>query len=160
MSTSSARLNRTRSTPAPTLSLVRRGSRNLIRRQPSTRMAPVWIVSGLLIVLAIFGVLLEQVVLAQSAFKLGRIREEVAAAEAHHQELLLDATKLGSPGRIERYAREDLGMVDSADVGYIVAEIKGVTDKSAPRRARRPETLSDPGFAAATTGEYTSTEAP
>jgi cell division protein FtsL len=122
-------------------------------------MAPVWIVSGLCILLAIFGVLLEQVVLAQSAFKLGRVREEVVAAEAHHQELLLEATKLGSPGRIERYAREELGMVDSAQVGYIVAEVHGMGEESTPKRARRPENLSDPGFATAT-GEYTGTEAP
>jgi cell division protein FtsL len=122
-------------------------------------MAPIWIVSGLCVLLAVFGVLLEQVVLAQSAFELGRVREEVVAAETHHQELLLEATKLGSPGRIERFAREELGMVDSTEVGYIVAEVRGVADKPAPKRARRPETLSDPGFATAT-GEFTGTEAP
>jgi cell division protein FtsL len=122
-------------------------------------MAPVWIVSGLCGILAIFGVLLEQVVLAQSAFELGRVRQEVVAAEAHHQELLLEATKLGSPGRIERYARDRLGMVDSAKVGYIVAEVRGMGEKLTPTRARRPETLSDPGFASAT-GEYTGTPAP
>jgi cell division protein FtsL len=159
VSTSSARLSRPRTTAAPRLGLVRRRSRNLIRREGSTRTAPIWIVSGLCVLLAVFGVLLEQVVLAQSAFELGRVREDVVAAEAHHQELLLEATKLGSPGRIERYAREDLGMVDSAEVGYIVAEVHGAADKPTPRRARRPETLSDPGFATAT-GEFTGTEVP
>jgi cell division protein FtsL len=122
-------------------------------------MAPVWIVSGLCVLMAVFGVLLEQVVLAQSAFELGPIREQVLAAEADHQELLLEATKLGSPGRIERYAREELGMVDSAEVGYIVAEVHGMGEKAATKRARRPETMSDPGFATAT-GEFTGTEDP
>jgi cell division protein FtsL len=123
-------------------------------------MAPVWIVSGLCVLLAVFGVLLEQVVLAQSAFELGRVREDVVAAETDHQELLLEATRLGSPGRIERYAREELGMVDSAEFGYIVAEVHGMGEReAAPRRARRPETLSDPGFATAT-GEFTGTEDP
>ena len=159
MSTSSARLSRTRTASAPKLNLVRRGSRNLIRRRHTSRMAPVWIVSGLCALLTVFGVLLEQVVLAQSAFELGRVRQQVLAAEAHHQELLLDATQLGSPGRIERYAREKLGMVDSAEVGYIVAEVNGMGEKHASRRARRPETLSDPGFATAT-GAFAGTEAP
>jgi cell division protein FtsL len=122
-------------------------------------MAPVWILSGLCVLLAVIGVLLEQVVLAQSAFELGRVREDVVAAEADHQELLLEATKLGSPGRIERYARDELGMVDSAEVGYIVAQVRGMGEKAAPRRARRPETMSDPGFATAT-GEFTDTEDP
>ena len=122
-------------------------------------MAPVWIVSGLCALLVIFGVLLEQVVLAQSAFKLGHIREVTAEAEARHQELLLEATKLGSPGRIERYARTKLGMVDAGEVSYIVADVHEPSFQSSIARARRPETLSDPGVAAPA-GDLSGTGAP
>jgi hypothetical protein len=71
----------------------------------------------------IFGVLLEQVVLAQSAFKLSQINEQLEAAEAKHEELLLNAAMLEAPGRIERYARTRLGMVDPPHVEYIVANV-------------------------------------
>lgn len=122
-------------------------------------MAPVWIVSGLCALLVVFGVLLVQVVLAQSAFKLGHIREQTAVAEARHQELMLEATKLGSPGRIERYARTRLGMVDASDVAYIVADVHEASFQSSIARARRPETLSDPGVAAPV-GDLSGSDAP
>jgi cell division protein FtsB len=118
-----------------------------------------WIVSGLCALLVVFGVLLEQVVLAQSAFKLGHIREESVVAEARHQELLLEATKLGSPGRIESYARTQLGMVDAGEVSYIVADVHQPSFQSSLARARRPETLTDPGVASAA-GDLSGAEAP
>jgi cell division protein FtsL len=110
---------------APHLRVVRRKSRTLVVRGRSRRLAPIAIVAAIVMMAVILGVLLEQVVLAQSAFKLSRIREQVVAAEERHQDLLLEAAKLESSDRIERYAREVLGMVepDPARVHYLVANV-------------------------------------
>ena len=72
------------------------------------------------------GVLLEQVTLAQSAFELAEIREDLVAAETRHEELLLEAANLDSATRIERYARNSLGMVEPApgSIEYIVADVR------------------------------------
>jgi cell division protein FtsL len=71
----------------------------------------------------IFGVLLEQVVLAQTAFKLERLTKQTQIAQARNGELLLESSRLGSPARIERYARTALGMVDPTSVQYIIANV-------------------------------------
>jgi cell division protein FtsL len=109
----------------PRLGLIRRRSRSLIRRRPGTRLAPLGAVVAILVAALVFGVLLEHVVLAQSAFKLARVRRQIALAEDDNQDLLLRVTKLESPTRIERFARERLGMVEPhpADVDYVVADI-------------------------------------
>lgn len=75
---------------------------------------------------AIFAVLVEQVVLAQSAFELSEIRAELAEARSLHEELLLEAAILESPGRIETYARTKLGMIDPDPLTtqYVVADIR------------------------------------
>ena len=142
---SQLRAPRTR-TRTPGLRLVRRRSRKLIRRGLSTRLAPVAIVTSIGVVAVVIAVLLEQVVLAQSAFELTRIRAEVVEAEAEHQELLLEATRLGSPGRIERYATEELGMVKPRpqDVDYVVADVKSLDDGSFLARAERAGALEAP----------------
>lgn len=110
------------------LRLVRRKrrSRKLIKRSVTRRLAPLAIVGAIVIAATIFAVLLEQVVLAQSAFDLARIRERIARAENRHEELLLEAARLDSSARIESYARETLGMVDPepANVQYIVANVR------------------------------------
>ena len=128
---------------SPGLRLVRRRSRSLIRRGFSTRLAPLAIIASVGVAIVVVAVLLEQVVLAQSAFKLARVRAHVVKAEAEHQELLLEATRLGSPGRIEKYAMEELGMVkpgpDNTD--YIVADIKGLGDDSLLAREKRARRL-------------------
>lgn len=122
MSTAAARLRTGR--PAPReLRVVRRRSRRLIKRQASRRVAPLALASVVLIGTIVVAVLLERVVLSQSAFELARLRKRVAAAEARHQELLLEAARLESPGRIERVARVRLGMVDPVSVNYIVADV-------------------------------------
>ena len=64
----------------------------------------------------VFGVLLEQVILAQSAFKMARVRREMIRADATNQELLLQMTRLSSPQRIETYARGQLGMTEPGNV--------------------------------------------
>jgi cell division protein FtsL len=78
------------------------------------------------VVTIVFGVLLERVILAQSAFKLAQFRDQLVAAEERHEELLLEASRLASPDRIEHYARSALGMVDASIVEYIVADVPTV----------------------------------
>jgi cell division protein FtsB len=111
------------------LELVKRKGRRLAKRERGTRSLPLIIVATICVGAVIFGVLLEQVVLAQSAFKLSQINEQLEAAETKHEELLLNAARLEAPGRIETYARERLGMIDPAHVEYIVADV--------PRRSGR-----------------------
>ncbi|HEX2236172.1 MAG TPA: septum formation initiator family protein [Actinomycetota bacterium] len=107
------------------LGLIRRRSRSLIRRRPGTRLAALGAVAAILVGALVFGVLLEQVVLAQSAFKLAGVRRQIARAQEENQDLLLRVTKLDSPARIERFARERLGMVQPRrdELEYIVADI-------------------------------------
>lgn len=111
---------------APHLHLVPRGKKNLVRRVGSRRYAATIATTLILGATIMFGVLLEQVVLAQTAFELSRLRTGLARAESHHEELLLEAAKLDSSTRIERYARTTLGMVDPApgDIEYIVANVR------------------------------------
>ena len=106
----------------------------------------------------VFGVLLEQVVLAQSAFKLTSIRQSLATAEARHEELLLEAAKLDSAARIEKYARVELGMIDPAPatVRYIVADINARRFDKGARLANSVETPVSEGTAAAGAIEETS----
>lgn len=106
----------------PRLEVVRRRSRSLIQRDAPRRFAPVVVVAVILAATAILGVLLEQVVLAQSAFKMSRLRTDLSAAEARHQELLLEATKLESPRRIERFARTELRLVEPHAIQYLVSD--------------------------------------
>ena len=142
---SQLRAPRTR-TRTPGLRLVRRRSRKLIRRGLSTRLAPLAIVASIGVIAVVIAVLLEQVVLAQSAFKLARIRAEVVEAEAEHQELLLEATRLGSPGRIEHYATQELGMVkpQPQELDYVVADVKGADQGSFLARAERAGVVEPP----------------
>jgi cell division protein FtsL len=107
------------------LRVVRRASRKLIVRSKPRRLAPVVIFGAIAVLGIVFTILLEQVVLAQSAFKLARIRERLVTAEARHHELLVDASMLESSDRIEWVARNRLNMVDPApeNVHYIVADV-------------------------------------
>jgi cell division protein FtsL len=140
------------------LRLVRRKrrSRKLIKRSPTRRLAPLAIIGSIAIAATIFAVLLEQVVLAQSAFDLTSVRERMARAEARHEELLLEAARLDSSARIERYAREALGMVnpEPANVQYIVADVRVPArgrERPAPGDAERVATQT--GFASGYNGD-------
>lgn len=140
---------------APQLKLVqRRKSKRLIKRTGARRLAPFTILATIAIGAVIAGVLLEQVVLAQSAFKLTHIREELAEAEENREVLMLEAAKLDSAARIERYARENLGMVEPEphNVRYIVADIRSraLGNLAAATRARYGATAR--GAAAAALG--------
>ena len=122
----------------PRLTVVKRRSRRLIKRDGSTRFAPLLVAMTIFVGAVIFAVLLEQVILAQSAFKLASMRTEIATAEAERQELLLEVTKLQSPARVERFARQVLGMVEPATLQYVVADIAppGTRGKQRPGRER------------------------
>ncbi len=109
--------------PQAPLKVVRRRSRRLIKRTSTRRVAPLAILAVILSGAIVFGILLEQVVLAQSAFRLSSLTRETQRAQAKNGELLLEVARLGSPGRIERYARTRLGMVDPSNVEYIVARV-------------------------------------
>ncbi|HET7482836.1 MAG TPA: cell division protein FtsL [Actinomycetota bacterium] len=113
--------------PARHLHLVRRKGRShkLIKRTRTTRVGMFAVVGGIVVAAIVAGVLLEQVVLAQSAFRLGDLRKKLESADARHEELLLESAQLDSAARIERYARSTLGMVDPApdQIEYIVAKV-------------------------------------
>ena len=110
------------------LRVVRRRGRTLIKRSGSRKTAPLVIAGVIAVVAIIAGVLLEQVVLAQSAYKLKAINQRLSVAETLQEELLADMALLESPGRIERYARVNLGMVAPTNVEYIVAKVKVGSD--------------------------------
>lgn len=136
MRTTASRVRTRPRTSQPHLRVVRRKSRKLIVRHGSRRAAP-YIIGGAILVLGIiFTVLLEQVVLAQSAFKLAALREEFVAAEERNQELWFEVARLENSDRIERFAREQLGMVDSdlSSAAYIYADIS--RDAAVPKGQR------------------------
>ena len=110
------------------LRVVKRRSRRLIQRSGSTRATPLVVAGVIVAIAAVFGILLEQVLMAQSAFKLGKIRERMVAAETRHEDLVYEVAQLESDARIENYARTQLGMVeaDPVNVEFIVADIKAL----------------------------------
>lgn len=123
MSVPARRLRETRSARAD-LRVVRRRGRQLINRTGSRRSVPLAIAAGVAVLAVVAAVLLSQVVLAQSAFKLEVINKRLAAVEDRREELLAQVAALESPGRIERYARTRLGMVDPTRIEYIVARVR------------------------------------
>ena len=123
MATRAATRTQRQSSPAPKLKVVRRKTRKLIKRSGARRFAPTYIVAAIAVAAIVCGVLLEQVVLAQSAFRLTEINKRLATAEARQEELLAEVAELESPGRIERYARTNLGMTDPSTIEYVVADV-------------------------------------
>ena len=149
MSARAASLRPRPSTRKTELRVVRRRTTSHIKRSGATRIAPVAIAVAIGIAAIVAAILLEQVALAQSAFHLSDLRTELQAAESEHEELLLEAAQLDSAARIERYARETLGMVDPepASVQYIVANVRSGNGS----RRGKPRNLPDgtaPGVAA------------
>lgn len=89
------------------------------------RVAPLAVVAVLCVLGIVFGVLLERVMLAQSAFELTRLMRQVEAADERRSELTFEVARRENPGRIEQYARTKLGMVDPdpTTMQYIVADV-------------------------------------
>ena len=124
MPSSRSRAKHSARSSRPSLRVVRRKKRGLIKRAHSRKIAPALVFLGILIAATIGTILLEQVVLAQSAFKLSDMRTQLERAEEKHSQLLLQAARLGSSERIKNVAVNDLGMVYPAQTQYIVARIK------------------------------------
>jgi cell division protein FtsL len=131
------------------LKVVRRNKRGLLLRGSQQRVTPFLILGGILVIAIVFAILLAQVVLAQSGFRMAKLREQTIKAEARHAELVMQAAKLGSAERIERVAVEQLGMVQPTRVEYIVAD---VGSRNSARLAERPKDVDMAGQAAATEG--------
>ena len=136
--------------PRADLRVVRRKRRGLIQRSASRRATPLVIGGVIMVALLIATVLLEQVLMAQSAFKLGEIRERTERAEAQQQELVLQVTQLENRERIEAFARTQLGMVETnaASSEYMVADIELGSD-SKIAEGKKPDDLDRAGTAAA-----------
>lgn len=149
MSARAARVGGTKaSSRTSDLRVVRRRGRRLIKRSGARKTAPLAIIGVIAVGAIIAGVLITQVVLAQSAYTLQEINKKLTQAEAHQEELLAQMALLESPGRIERYARANLGMVAPTAVEYIVADVKtGSDNRLAEALERRDVPL--PGAATA-----------
>ncbi len=97
--------------------------------KPRRRVSPLAIAAVACLLGTVALVLVERVMLAQSAFELTRLMERVEAADERRSELTFEVARRENPGRIEHYARTQLGMVDPdpTAIQYIVADV-------APRR--------------------------
>lgn len=129
--------------PRSPLRVVGRSRKNLVKRGKQRRVAPMLVLATILVIATIFAVLLEQVVLAQTGFKMAQLRDELVEAEAKQAELVLQAAKLSSSERIERYAITDLGMVRAERVEYIVADVRTTTDQRLAEDSRASQ-LANP----------------
>lgn len=150
MSTRSSQVARHNAAQRPHLRVVRKKSRGLIKRSRASRMAPTLIIAAIVAITLVFGVLLEQIVLAQSAFRLSAIRERLVVAEEKYEKLMHEAVLLDNPSRIERIATERLGMIepDPGSQKFVVARLR-MNDGGAALAGLRHEALSTEGAAAA-----------
>ena len=92
---------------------------------PRRRVSPFVIAAVIAVLGTVALVLVERVMLAQSAFELTRLMERVEASDERRSELTFEVARRENPGRIERYARTKLGMVDPdpTAIEYIVADV-------------------------------------
>ena len=117
-------------------------------------MTPLVFGGVILVALLISTVLLEQVLMAQSAFKLEEIRNQTESAESKQQELILQVTRLEDNSRIEEFARTQLGMIEtnSTTSEYMVADIAVKADTRLARETQEDE-LDPTGTSAIVTGQ-------
>lgn len=101
-------------------------------------MAPVAVFGVACVVLLVFAILVERVLLAQSAFELDRLQTKLTAAQNAREVVLLETATLESPARIERYARDTLGMVEAEEPRYIAANLSSPAGASLASRRRSP----------------------
>ncbi|MFP5297443.1 MAG: cell division protein FtsL [Actinomycetota bacterium] len=133
------------------LRVVRSKRNGLIKRSTSRRIAPMLVLGSILVIATVFAVLLEQVVLAQTGFKMDTLRREIASAETEHARLVLKVAKLSSKERIEQVAMEELGMVQPKRISYIVANVK-TRGSDFLAQEQTPELLPGSGTAAGELG--------
>ena len=136
------------------LKVVRRKQRSLIQRGAARRVTPLVFGGVILVALLISTVLLEQVLMAQSAFKLEEIRNQTESAESKQQELILQVTRLEDNSRIEEFARTQLGMIETNHTTseYMVANIAVKADTRLARATQEDE-LDLTGTSAIVTGQ-------
>ena len=136
------------------LKVVRRKQRSLIQRGAARRVTPLVFGGVILVALLISTVLLEQVLMAQSAFKLEEIRNQTESAESRQQELILQVTRLEDNSRIEEFARTQLGMIETNHTTseYMVANIAVKADTRLARATQEDE-LDLTGTSAIVTGQ-------
>lgn len=141
---------RTHKAPNRDLKVVRRKRSGLFRKRRTRVVSPALVIGVVLVITTISIVLMEQVMLAQTAFKVQQMRDRMVQAEARHAELVLQAARLGSSERIEQVATSELGMVHPDEVQYVVANVR----TTGPKLARTsPRPLLPPSHAAAAFAE-------
>ena len=105
--------------------------------------------SFLLVLLGVFSLIVSQVLIAQSQFRLERLKVRADSAQDQYQRLRLEVAQLESPDRIIIDAQNRLGMVTPERVTYLTPKsdemslpsngIQGLVDKTdAPWMAVKP----------------------
>ena len=121
---------RTTATPAPAarprpqqprLRVVAGGAS---RRRNVTRAVAVM---SVITVVALFGIVVFHVLLNQGQMQLDRLQSRSTSERARTERLRLDLAELQSPARVVAAARDRLGMVPPASVGYLVPDSNGPT---------------------------------
>lgn len=113
---------RTVSRPAP-LRIVRAGELSPQGRRRRRRLIVVSSVA--LVVLTLFGVVVEHAILAQQQFRLAYLQSRAAAERAQNQSLQLQVARLQSPSRIVSTAQSRYGMVVPAGLTYLAPGHQG-----------------------------------
>ena len=117
--------------------------------KPHRRVSPLVVLAIVCVLGTVALVLVERVMLAQSAFELTRLMERVEAADERRSELAFEVARRENPGRIEHYARTQLGMVDPdpTKIEYIVANVSPRRSDSAGGSLRARMAGSGPASA-------------
>ncbi len=135
--------------------------------EPSRRRTPAGVVGTLLVLLlfgCIFGIVVFQVFLVQTQSRLDDLNDKISAQVSTQKQLRLDTADLEAPNRIEKDAKDRLGMIPPNDIGYLQA--KADDDAKAafdPAKEPMPTTTAPPTTAvapASTAGTSASTPTP
>ena len=104
--------------PRPHLRVV--PPNTLSRRGRQRRARRFGVLLGVMVFIAVFGVVAAHVLLTQRQFRLERLENQAAAQEAKYEQLRLQVAQLESPDRVVDAARA-LGMVPPASVTYLTS---------------------------------------
>ena len=108
------------------------------RRRRARRLV---VLGGVLVAVALFGVVAFHVVLTQGQLDLQHLQTRAAAASVREQQLRLEAARLESPERVVDDARR-LGMVPPASVRYLSPD--GRAPLPAPSTTVAPRPITKP----------------
>jgi cell division protein FtsL len=109
------------------LRLVRPGELSPQARLRRRRLAVIGVAA--LVVLCLFGVVIEHAVLAEQQFRLANLESQVAQDQADNESLSLQVAQLSAPGRIVSEAQRKLGMVQPPAITYLMPESNGARVK-------------------------------